>query len=124
MERIMKGRSVSTEVKRGIRNSIILPILSYASGTWTWNASQKSIIRAVEISCIRGASGVSGRDGESNESVNERFGISVTAKGVKCGGVEWVKCGALRWFRHVTTPPRGGNHQKKKIYNQQNKTSI
>ncbi len=35
MERVMKGRNVSIEIKRGIRNSIILPTLSYASETWT-----------------------------------------------------------------------------------------
>ncbi len=71
LERIMKGRSVSTEVKRGIRNSIILPTLSHASETWAWNAAQQSRIRAVEMSYIRGACGVSGWDGESNESVYE-----------------------------------------------------
>ncbi len=35
-------------VKKGIRNSIILPILSYASDTWTWNVAQQAQIRAVE----------------------------------------------------------------------------
>ncbi len=42
LERVMKGRSVSMEVKRGIRNGVILPTLSYASKTWTWNAAQQS----------------------------------------------------------------------------------
>ncbi len=58
LERVMKGRSVSMVVKKGIRNSIILPTLSYASKTWTWNAAQQSRIRAVEMSYIRGACGV------------------------------------------------------------------
>ncbi len=31
LERVMKGRNVSMAVKRGIRNSVILPTLSYAS---------------------------------------------------------------------------------------------
>ncbi len=35
LERVMKGRNVSMEVKRGIRNSVNLPTLSYASETWT-----------------------------------------------------------------------------------------
>ncbi len=69
LERVMKGRSVSMEVKRGIRNSIILPTLSYASEKWTWNVPQQSRICVVEMSYIRGACGVSGWDGESNESV-------------------------------------------------------
>ncbi len=31
LERVMKGRNVSREVKKGIRNSVILPTVSYAS---------------------------------------------------------------------------------------------
>ncbi len=46
--RIMKGRSVSMEVKRGIKNRIILPTLSYAFETWTWNAAQQSRMCVVE----------------------------------------------------------------------------
>ncbi len=42
-------RNISMEVK-GIRNSIILPTLSYASDMWTWNAAQQSKIHAVEMS--------------------------------------------------------------------------
>ncbi len=40
LERVMKGRSVS--MAKGIRNSVILPTLSYASETWIWNAAQQS----------------------------------------------------------------------------------
>ncbi len=39
LKRVMKGRTVSMEVKGGIRNSIILPTLSYTSETWTWNTA-------------------------------------------------------------------------------------
>jgi len=48
LERIMNGRNVSMEVKRGIRNSIILPTLTYASEAWTWNVAQQS--RILEMS--------------------------------------------------------------------------
>ncbi len=40
--RIMKGRSVSMEVKRDLRNTVIVPTLTYASRTWAWNESQRS----------------------------------------------------------------------------------
>ncbi len=40
LERVMKGRNVSMTVKKGISNSVILPTLSYAAKTWTWNAAQ------------------------------------------------------------------------------------
>ncbi len=66
-------------VKKGIRNSVILLTLSYASKTWTWNAAQQSRIRAVEISCMRGVCGVSRWDRESNEDTYGRFGMSESA---------------------------------------------
>ncbi len=52
--RIKKGRSVSMKVKRDLRNSLIVPALTYASETWAWNESQRSRVQAVEISYLRG----------------------------------------------------------------------
>ncbi len=48
--RIMKGRSVSMEVKRDLRNTVIVPTLTYESKTWAWNESQRSRVQAVEMS--------------------------------------------------------------------------
>ncbi len=42
LARVMKERSVSMEVKRGLRNSILLLTLTYESEMWTWNRSQQS----------------------------------------------------------------------------------
>ncbi len=64
MERVMKGRHVSMAVKKGIRNSVILPTLLYASETWTWNTAQQSRIRTVEMSYMRGSCCVSRWDRE------------------------------------------------------------
>ncbi len=50
LKRVMKGRNESMKLKRGIKNSILLPTLSYTSETWTWNAAQQSRIRAMEMS--------------------------------------------------------------------------
>ncbi len=83
LARVMKGRSVSMEVKRGLRNSILLPTLTYGSETWTWNRAQQSRVRAVEMSCLRGACRVTSWDGESNESVYERCGMGSCANGVE-----------------------------------------
>lgn len=55
----------------------------------------------VEITYIEGACGVSGWDGENNESKYEQFDISVKEKGVNCGVEERVKRGALGWFEHM-----------------------
>ncbi len=66
---VMKGRNVSMDVKRGLSNSILLPSLTYGSENWTWNGAQQSRARAVEMSYLRGACGVSRWDGLNNESV-------------------------------------------------------
>ncbi len=97
----MKGGNVSKDVKKSLRKSIILPTLSYTSETWTWNAAQQSRIRAVEMSYMRGACGVSRWDGKSNEDVHLRFGMSEAAVGMDCGMVEWVKRSTLIWYGHV-----------------------
>ncbi len=47
---VMKGRNVSMDVKMGLRNSILLPTLTYGSENWTWNGVQQSRVHAVEIS--------------------------------------------------------------------------
>ncbi len=41
LARVMKGRSVSMEVKRCLRNSILLPTLTYGSETRMWNRAQQ-----------------------------------------------------------------------------------
>ena len=54
------------------------------------------------MSYMRGVSGVSRRDDESNESVYERCGMGSCANEVqvqvqvKCGVVEWLKINILR----------------------------
>ncbi len=84
LARVIKGRKVSMEVKRGLRNSIPLPTLTYGSDTRTWNRAQQSRVCAVGMSYLRGACGVTRWEGESNESVYERCSMSVCAMGVKC----------------------------------------
>ncbi len=91
LARVMKGRNVPMEVKRSLRNSILLLTWTYGSETWTWNRAQQSRVCVVEMSYLRGACGVTRWDGESNESVYERCGMGSQANGVKCGVVKWVK---------------------------------
>ncbi|WP_435325976.1 hypothetical protein, partial [Klebsiella pneumoniae] len=79
--RMMKERTVSNDVKKGLRDGIVVPTLTYASETWVWNESQRSRIQAVEMSFLRGACGIGRIDGESNERVNGRFGMSSKGDG-------------------------------------------
>ncbi len=53
------------------------------------------------MSYLRGVCGMTRLDGESNESMYERFGMGSYANGVNCGVVEWVKRNMLRWFGHI-----------------------
>ncbi len=91
----------SLEVKRDLRNTVIVPTLTYASKTWVWNKSQRSRVQAVEMSYLRSACGVSRLDGMSNESVYEHFGMCHVGEGKKCGVVEVVKRQTLKWFGHM-----------------------
>ncbi len=103
------------EVKRGIRNSILLPTLTYGSETWMWNRAQQSRVGAVEMSYLRGACGVTRWDGVSNKSVYESCGMGSRANGVNSGVVEWVKRNStLRWFGH--NERMGSEEFVKKVY--------
>ncbi len=112
--RIMNGRSVSMEVKRDFRNTVIVPTLTYASETWAWNESQRSRVCAVEISYMGSACGVSRMDGMSNESVYEHFGMCHEGEGKKCGVVEEVKRQTLKCFGHVKRMEEG--KMTKRVY--------
>ncbi len=84
-----------------LRNSILLPTLTYGSENWTWNGVQQSRVRAVEMSYLRGACGVSRWDGVSNENLYESCGMRGRGSGVECEVLEWVKRSTLRWFGHI-----------------------
>ncbi len=75
------------DVKRGLRNSILLPTLTYESENWTWSMVQQSRKHAVEMSYLKGACGVNKWDGVSNESVYERCGMRGCGSGVECSVV-------------------------------------
>ncbi len=104
---IMSSRSVSMEVKRDLRNTVIVPTFTYASKTWAWNESQRSRLQAVEMSYLRSACGMSRMNGMSNESVYEHFGMCHVGEGKKCGVVEEVKRQTLKWFGHMERMEEG-----------------
>ncbi len=84
---MMKGRTVSMEAKKRLCDGISVPTITYASEAWVWNERQRSRIQAVEMSYLRSAYGIRRMDGESNESVYNRFGTSSKSEGMKCGVV-------------------------------------
>ncbi len=100
LKRVMKGKKCEHGCKEGYKIYDYHANSCHVYQMWTVNAAQQSIIHAVEISYTKTACGVSGWDGESNESVYEQFGMGVTNKGMVYGVVEWVKC-ELSWFGHM-----------------------
>ncbi len=51
---VMREKTVhSREVKKALRDSIIVLTVGYASETWVWNQSQRSKIQAVKMSYLR-----------------------------------------------------------------------
>ena len=114
LRHVMNGRIVNMEIKEALHDSIIVPTLTYASETWVWNEGQRSRIQAVEMSYLRGACSLSRMDGESNESVYGRFGMSVKGEGMNCGVVEVVKRNTLRWFGHLER--MGESEMTRRIY--------
>ncbi len=76
---MMKGRTVTMEIKKALHDSLIVPTLMYVNETW--NEGQRSRIQAVEMSYLRGTCGLNKMDDESNESVYGRLGMSVQSGG-------------------------------------------
>ncbi len=105
MESSWKSRGESCEA--GVR-------VSEERSEGTWNGAQQSRVRAVEMSYLREACGVSRWDGLSNECMYERCGMRRRGSGVWCGVVEWVKRSILRWFGH--TERMGNDEFVKRVY--------
>ena len=55
LESVLKGRIVSLEVKKELRDSVLLPTVTYGSEMWTANEGEMAKIQAVEMGFIRSA---------------------------------------------------------------------
>ncbi len=53
------------------------------------------------MSYLRSGCSVNRMDGESNENLYRKSGMSSIGEGISCGVVEMVKCSTLRWFGHL-----------------------
>lgn len=60
----MKESNVIQGVKGRLKDSILLPALTYRFETCTWNRAQQMRVRAVEMSHLRWTCGVTKWDGE------------------------------------------------------------
>lgn len=70
MESIIRNKKkLSAEIKRDLRNSIILATVAYGSEVWKCNEAEQSRVQAVEINYMRTSAEVTLMDGFSNEEV-------------------------------------------------------
>ncbi len=63
----MRERTVSKEVKKMLRDSIIFLTVTYASEIWLWNKCRGLRFKQLKLSYLRGGCGVNRMDGESND---------------------------------------------------------
>ena len=73
---MVRGDGVARKAKANIFRSIMLPVLTYASETWAWQARDKSRIQAREMRYLRAMCGVTRWDRIRNERVRRRCGIN------------------------------------------------
>ena len=58
LNKVCGFRDMDRIVKKGLRDSILLPTLTYGSELWTWGQQERIKIQAVEMSYLRSALGV------------------------------------------------------------------
>ncbi len=73
--RAVKGRNIFMEVKRDLRNTILLPTITYGWEKWTWNRVHQSRVRAVEMNYLRVTCSVTRWEGENNSVIYETYGM-------------------------------------------------
>ncbi|MCP3679428.1 MAG: hypothetical protein GY782_03855 [Gammaproteobacteria bacterium] len=91
---MLRNREGSREFKRLLHDSVVGPVLTYGSEAWSMQEENKSRIRAVEMSYLRGACGVTLWNRLTNEEVKQRCGVETDV-------IEKMRRNTLRWFGHV-----------------------
>ncbi len=89
---VLKDTYIPIEAKREIFNSVMVPILSYASESWTMTRRDWSRVQAAEMRPLRAMVGKTRRDRVRNEDIRREVGVtSVRAK---------IDKSQLRWLEH------------------------
>ncbi len=66
---MVETTTVNMAIRKALRDTIILPALTYASETWTWNEARRCRIQVIEMSDLRRACGLYSMDSESSENL-------------------------------------------------------
>lgn len=90
---LLKERLIPSRVKVIIYKTILRPVLTYGSETWTLTTRLKSKIQAAEMRVLRLIKGVTRRDRLSNDDIRNELNIESI--------LEFVERNQLRWYGHV-----------------------
>ena len=82
------------ECARVSHETLVVPVLTYASETFLWKEKERSWIRAVQMDNLRGLLGIRRMNRVPNTRIRE---LCEVTNGVD----ERIDEGVLRWFGHV-----------------------
>ena len=90
---LIKDKNIPTKCKVIIYSTILRPILTYGSESWSLTTKLKSRIGAAEMKVLRCIKGVTRRDRIRNKQIREELGIDDI--------IEIIEGNQLRWYGHV-----------------------
>ena len=95
---IWTNSDISRTLKIRIYKSLILPIATYGSESWTLKKSSRHKLEVFEMRCLRSILGVSLRDKLRNEDIRKQLEMTVKI-------TDLVTRRQLRWFGHTIRMP-------------------
>ena len=88
------ARSLQLECARVLKESLLVPVLTYGSETMIWREKERSRTKIVQMDNFRSPLGVRRIDKVPNARIRQLYGVT------KCVDKK-IDEGALRWFDHV-----------------------
>ena len=91
---LVNARSLQPVYARGLRKSLLVPVLTYGSETMIWREKVRSRIRVVQMDNLTGLLGIRRMDKVPNAQI---WQLCLVRKSVN----EKIDEGVLQWFGHV-----------------------
>ena len=91
---VWKSRYISKQTKIRVYETLVLSVLLYNSETWVLKESDKRVLLAFEMMCLRRIEGISKRDRKRNLDIRKGLGMQT-------GVVNRIQQRRLRYFGHV-----------------------
>ena len=107
---IWSNRNLSMPLKIRLYNTLIIPIATYASETWTLKQNDIRTLNTFEMRCLRSILGVTLWDRLTNVTIRNRTGLKMTI-------IEVIQRKRRKWFGHVVRRNSEGYVNKSYIQN-------